>query len=444
MASAVACTTGGFESTRSSPSRWIPQTTGGDGGYGRWMLRSLNASVTDAVERELVLLLCSSAARRAAQGAVIDRLLATCDEGRLLALLDRLRLTALVSRRIQALGGDAVFSRLARAADTAVRAAWLHGEVQAGVQRRVLERLTQAGISAASLKGPDLAQRIYGDLALRPSSDVDVLVDPDRLHEAVAVVQALGYGPRPSFDAPWLAELHHQLVHPTEAMPVVEVHWRAEWYSSFAGVGGFARSALERSRPDAVGVGRRIEPADELALLLLIYARDCLVGLRLPADIAAWWDIYGPDVAGGALQALVEADPPLAVPLAAAALTCERLVGLPAGQILDTAPARVARGRLAMRLADPFLDEPAARSTSSLVDGLLSSRRTLLPFIRRRVLPPIGHVELLYGGNGWSLGSLGLRILQAQHPIRQLAYYAWFVGSPPPRTATGGRSGEPA
>lgn len=386
------------------------------------------------------MLLCGRAASRAALAGRIDTLLPNCDEDRLIALLGRLGLTALVGRRVVARAGPDAFPRLRRGVYDTADKTRSRGEIQAVVQGAVLERLTEAGIAAAPLKGPDLALRVHGDLALRPCADIDVIVAPDRLRDAVGVVQTLGYGAGPSPDVPWLTELHHALEHATPAMPIVEVHWRSEWYSASAPDGGFARVALERSRLDPNGRGRILQAADELAMLLLVYARDGLLGLRLPADFAAWWDRYGAEVPPGAVEAIVEADPPLAVPLSVAAVACARLVGLPAAELLDSALVSSPRARLALRLVDPFLDTPTARAATAFVDGLLSSRHTLKPFLRRRVVLAAGQIGLVYGVDSGLGGSLRLRLLQAQHPFRQIAYYAWSAGSPPPRppAMTGG------
>jgi len=401
--------------------------------------------IPDIRERQLTMLLAGSATSRESHGAAaIAELVAACDEDALIALLRRLRLTALLGGRLLAISPPEALPRLAVAVGDAIRHARGWGRVQAIIQWSLLGRLSEAGIPAAPLKGPDLAQRIYGDLGLRSSADVDLLVAASRLDDAVRVVQALGYGPGPPQDAPWLTELHRELLHPADAMPVVEVHWRTEWYSASAGTGGFAQVALERSRPDSQGHGRQLQPADELAVLLLVYARDCLVGLRLAADIAAWWDRYGSAVPDGALQEIVDADRPLATPLAVAASVCARLVDLPAVKLIDLSPAARPRGRLASRLADPFLDLPTVGSASSLVDGLFSSRATLQPFLRRRVLPPIGHIERTYGAREGPLRSVRLRLLQAQHPVRRAAHYAGLLWSPPPApetsTARGARS----
>jgi hypothetical protein len=384
-------------------------------------------------ERELVVLLSAGVARRAKAATRIELLLETTDQDRLLTVLDRLQLTSLVGDRAVRLVGARRLPIIAAGAAAAAAATRPHAQRLAIIQRAVLRRLRAAGIVAAPLKGPDLAERIHGDLGLRPSADVDVLVDPDRLDDAVAAVRELGYGPPPPAHAPWLRELHLRLDHPAATMPPVEIHWRAEWYAVRGAPGGLARAALARSVADCAGVGHRLQPEDELALLLLVFARDGLVGLRLAADIAAWWDRYGAAIAPGAMQRIVDSDPALAAPLATAALSCALLVGLPAADLLDLEPARRLRTRLAGRLADPLVELPARRRAATLVDGLLSSRHTLRPYLRRRLLPPAGHIAVTYGQRAAAGNRVGVRLLQAQHPLRQIAGFAFCVAAPPRR-----------
>jgi len=378
------------------------------------------------------MLFAGCAAGRAKLTSRVEILLAASDEGRLRSLLDRLQLVEHVGGRIVAAAGEERFPRLALAAWGSTVAARTRGEVQAVVQFAALERLARAGIRAAPIKGPDLALRVYGDLGLRPCADVDIVVDPERLDDAVAVLRTLGYEGPPA-GSPWLTDLHRGLAHPLAAMPALEVHWRTEWYSANASSGGLARTALQRAVPDGRGRRLRFRPADELALLLLVYARDGMPGLRLPADIAAWWDRYGRELQLGALQDIVDADPRLAVPLATAAATCGGLVGLPSQRLLDLGPARTSRGRLARSLASPFLDERRKHSAAPLVDGLLGGRTALATFVRRRLLLSTGRVNAMYERPRSPGGRARVRILQAQHPIRQLVYFVGHVGSRPPR-----------
>jgi hypothetical protein len=396
-------------------------------------VRARVGPVTDEIEREAVMLFAGCAAGRANVQLRAERLLEACDEGKLCSLLERLRLLEHVGGRIVASAGKDRFPRLALSAWGSTVAARAQGEAQAVVQYAALERLAQAGIRAAPIKGPDLALRVYGDLGLRQCADVDIVVDPGRLDDAVGVLQTLGYDSGPPAGSPWLTDLHRRLAPSSPALPMVELHWRAEWYSCQASTGGLARAALERAIPDARGRGLRFRPADELALLLLVYARDGMPGLRLPVDIAAWWDRYGSELQPRPLQQIVDVDPRLAVPLATAAAVCERLVGFPAAGLLDVAPSRTSRGLLAARLSSAFLDEPSKRSAATLVDGLLGGRATVLSFARRRLFLPRGQVATMYRLSRATAWRVPTWLLQAQHPLRQLVYFAWYIGSPPPR-----------
>lgn len=53
--------------------------------------------------------------------------------------------------------------------------------------------LTSAGIRHLGIKGPVLAQQLYGDVAARDSKDIDLLVDPGAMPRASAVFARLGY-----------------------------------------------------------------------------------------------------------------------------------------------------------------------------------------------------------------------------------------------------------
>jgi hypothetical protein len=58
---------------------------------------------------------------------------------------------------------------------------------------RILDCLEGHGIPAIPLKGPVLAETVYGNLALRDFSDLDVLVEQDDVLKAKAALGALGY-----------------------------------------------------------------------------------------------------------------------------------------------------------------------------------------------------------------------------------------------------------
>lgn len=60
---------------------------------------------------------------------------------------------------------------------------------------QVLHKLAAAGIDAIALKGAALAELVYGDIAARPMSDLDLLIQIDNLTETRQVLTSLGYSP---------------------------------------------------------------------------------------------------------------------------------------------------------------------------------------------------------------------------------------------------------
>jgi hypothetical protein len=85
----------------------------------------------------------------------------------------------------------------------------------------VLRALEQSDVQAIPLKGPFLAERLYGNVALRVSRDLDILVSKSDLPRAEAILAANGFAPGPSDDyhRPWrrqsmTLELHHDVENP--------------------------------------------------------------------------------------------------------------------------------------------------------------------------------------------------------------------------------------
>jgi hypothetical protein len=139
------------------------------------------------------------------------------------------------------------------------------------------------------------------------------------------------------------------------------------------------------ARGEAIDGTRRPLPIDQLAALLLFYARDGFAGLRLAADIAAWWDRYGDARSLRALADLAERHPPLSEAWRSAIVVASAIAGLPTGPMPDGLRPRTRRGVLACRLSNWDLrgnpDQIMANVT--LVDGLLAPRSDLPRFARR-------------------------------------------------------------
>lgn len=90
----------------------------------------------------------------------------------------------------------------------------------------LLEALRPRGIAAVVLKGCCLAEGVYGDIALRPMRDIDILVRRKDLEEVQQVVINMGYGPteRPAIREQCLRH-HHLIPFTRQGGPPIEVHW---------------------------------------------------------------------------------------------------------------------------------------------------------------------------------------------------------------------------
>jgi Uncharacterised nucleotidyltransferase len=336
-------------------------------------------------ERQLILLSAGTEARRRALREQAERLMVDVDWAQLAETLRMRKLLPVLGPRIEELAGESVDREFAASLEQALEAGRRQGAFLQLVSLRVTAMLAAAGIRSAPLKGPLMGEAIYGDPGRRLSGDIDLLVAPEQLRAAVEVVRELGYeAPTDYVHESGLPLLHFVLVHERGELPPVELHWRVHWYErSFA---------HERLLPPVghSSDGWRPAPADELVALLLFYARDGFIDLRLAADLSAWWDACGASLPEGAVDALLQAYPELARVVAVAVNVAERTVGLPAARILGSVHARGLRERVAVRLANPNPHTSSSQlyADMGLVDGLLAPAGGFGAFVRRQLLPP--------------------------------------------------------
>src|SRR5499427_6544125 len=101
----------------------------------------------------------------------------------------------------------------------------------------LLSQLGEARIPAIPIKGVSLAESLYGDPASRVSTDIDVLVPPSRLGDAIETIRAAGYPD--VFDDSFFRKLdlrygrHYSFRRDyIGCSTVVELHWRLVQHSS--------------------------------------------------------------------------------------------------------------------------------------------------------------------------------------------------------------------
>lgn len=375
--------------------------------------------------------LCAgTAAVRSRSGGEIDELTGVVDWSDLITKLDSQRLLPLLGERLIQLAADRVPEHFACATHQAIamcsaQDAWLEL-----LTIQLVDALGTDGIDCVPLKGPALGRALYGTAGRRPSGDIDLLVAREHLEAAIQVARRLGYiAPVARVRAERLPRLHFRLESPAGRLPPLELHWRVHWYET-----RFAHQLLERSAPGG-RTGRRAAPADELVCLLLFYARDGFINLRLACDLATWHDTVSSCLSRHALAQALEDHPALRRVLLAALSAAERVVGFPASSVLPEPPILERRVRVAVRLANPYgcgSSQQRAAETR-LVDWLLTppgGHRECLD----RQLEPSDHVEEVPSmrGDGYAAKSV--------QALRLIARYTYaltrlFFSAREPKTA---------
>jgi hypothetical protein len=374
--------------------------------------------VIAAAARELALRLCATTERRAAERARIAQLANGMDQEWLASAFAAARMLPLLGSRLVAAAPDAVSPAFVDAVDGAL----LHGRRRAMLTEQLALRLARGledeGIPVVVLKGPQLAERLYGDVGLRASNDVDLLVAPEDFHAAAHALEPHGYRCRKK--APWIGDLplFEMSLEPLDDWrPPIDLHWRLHWYET-----EFSRAFAGRCVRGPGGL-RVPRPDDELAALLLFWCRDGLAGLRHAADAGAWWDRHGAALDRPALDAVAAAHPPLRRPLAAATALAGRTAGVPAARLLSGSQRGV-RVRLALRLANPVVPTSGRQAQAGVVaiDGLLTPRGNVHEFVRRHVVLPAAVISEIYDlPPGARVRRLGARGFYAARRIVRLA-----------------------
>jgi len=115
----------------------------------------------------------------------------------------------------------------------------------------LLHEFDKAQIPVIPLKGPSLAQRVYGAVALRPSRDLDLLVQPDKFASAEDLLAQFGFvrnGRPGAYDTAWLrgtvkVELHFDVSDPLEFDFDTPGAWKRAHRESFAGESSWQMAA---------------------------------------------------------------------------------------------------------------------------------------------------------------------------------------------------------
>lgn len=98
-----------------------------------------------------------------------------------------------------------------------------------GEMEQLAKEFSECGLHTLFLKGPVIAADLYGDVSLRTSCDLDLLIPIKELDQAEALLVSLGYEKDEyivSILNDWKWRHHHTtFLHPKKGIKV-ELHWR--------------------------------------------------------------------------------------------------------------------------------------------------------------------------------------------------------------------------
>lgn len=264
---------------------------------------------------------------------------------------------------------------------------------------RICAEFEKRGIPCIPLKGAALAEDLYGDPAMRPMTDVDILVPKDALAAAREIMLGSGYEEetgdlREGFQEEFRSELSFFREKPFCAR--IEIHW---WLLNFGGQEEWTKEAFERSV--LTPKGRRLTDEDTL-LYLAAHSAYHHQNDRLlwEFDVALWLQSKGATLDDGAIGYLAQKHS-LLMPLRWALETGERL-GVPAPPHLTAILQARKVGRLE-RWGLRFARDPQLASAVRTLLTIRSARgwRSRFRLISAKLFPDKKHLEMRHREHGF-------------------------------------------
>jgi hypothetical protein len=124
-----------------------------------------------------------------------------------------------------------------------LRTQWARSAFLAAELEGLLKQFSLHGIEVLSLKGPVMAEALYGKMGLRPSGDLDLLVQPQDFARAQTLLTDLGFNPGQEMDdyhQPFargntFVELHYAVAPRSSPAMDLDAAWRRAQIMQFRG-----------------------------------------------------------------------------------------------------------------------------------------------------------------------------------------------------------------
>jgi hypothetical protein len=266
---------------------------------------------------------------------------------------------------------------------------------------RALDRLDQADVPVIVAKGAALAETLYGNPALRPMVDIDLIVHGADLDRAIAALGPLGYGAPPAELAPGARLAYDNEVslgRPDPRAVPIELHWSLfddPHYQRRVPMGWFWATTEAAS---VAGRPARVLGPDALLLHLCghLWLHHAGAGLLWHHDVAELLTRRAGDLDWPSVVRFA-ADWDLVRPLRAvlAAVAADWAAPVPA-TVLEALAAREPSPDEARRLAERSAPRDVARRLLQDTRGLGGARQQAA-FLRANLLPDPAYMRARYG-----------------------------------------------
>ncbi len=223
----------------------------------------------------------------------------------------------------------------------------------------VLFALESDGVRCAPFKGPTLGHQFYPCGVVRPSSDLDILIDPSNRAKAQACLRHLGYRVElPTRFTPYEAH-RHEVQAVNDGGDLVELHLNV---NSAFGVAVPTGPFLDRARPTSspeLGTYRQLQRADALLLVTLHASASLFLWLKWLMDVKLIYAAVDDDEAAIALERARTHR--ILSPIVYGLRTAERM-GAPPRPCMPPARYRRVRHRLVQELSPVVKNAVSRRS----------------------------------------------------------------------------------
>jgi len=265
---------------------------------------------------------------------------------------------------------------------------------------RISRQFELADVSVVAHKGPVLAQRLYGDAAMREFGDLDFLVRPSDLSRARSVLLELGYAAKltltPRQEREYLRSGYEHVFGYGREHNLVELQWQV--LPRFYAIDLKVEDLFQRSRAlqfESCAV-RTLCDEDLLLVLCIHAAKHQWMHLGMIRDIAtlAGRDLPWAEIMRHARQLGIERM------VLVSLLLARNLLGCTLPEVVSNNPGIAVSNRIALAIADDLRDEretnPESMAYFRAMAGLRERRRDKARFLVRLALTPsVGEWETL-------------------------------------------------